>query len=148
MESWRKVWREGFAPQLPSRGLECLQMALRENDERIIQGATTAPPPLQCMMDNSIEGCCVLGFCFLQGDNRQTVAEVEEDFARLCFETDQKLGDPGACRWFLNWYDETPRQQMREELLGEVELELARRQPVQPVPSAMPVEVMGPFVAA
>jgi hypothetical protein len=58
-----------------------------------------------------------------------TVAEVEEFFARACFETDQRLGEPAACRWFLNWYDETPREEMRRQLLAEVNRSLAHLQP-------------------
>ena len=32
----------------------------------------------------------------------------------------ERLGEPAACRWFLNWFDDTPRDQMRRELLAEV----------------------------
>jgi hypothetical protein len=77
----------------------------------------------------------VLGFCSWQGEEAQTVAEVEEDFARLCFEADQVLGEPAACRYFLNWYDETPRDEMRRELLAEVELVLAERIPTEAAPT-------------
>jgi hypothetical protein len=52
---------------------------------------------------------------------------VEEYFARLCFEADQRLGEPAVCRWFLNWFDDTPRDVMRRELLAEVERALAER---------------------
>ena len=37
-------------------------------------------------------------------------------------------GEPAGCRWFLNWYDETPRDDMRRMLLAEVNRALARRQ--------------------
>jgi hypothetical protein len=127
MESWRKAWREGFVPQLSTAGLEALRQALATDDARLIQGATTSPPPLQCVQDWPVEACCVLGFCGWQGEGLQTVAEVEEDFARLCFEADQALGEPAACRYFLNWYDDTPRAEMRRELLSEVEQALAER---------------------
>lgn len=137
MESWRKVWRDAFAPQLSTAGLESLRTALHDDDARLIQGATTSPPPLQCVQDWPVEACCVLGFCGWQGEDLQTVAEVEEDFARLCYEADQVLGEPAACRYFLNWYDETPRDEMRRELLAEVELVLAERigteTPAQPI---------------
>jgi hypothetical protein len=61
------------------------------------------------------------------GDGLETVAEVEEFFARMCFEVDQRVGEPAGCRWFLNWFDETPREEMRAELLAEVERALLRR---------------------
>jgi hypothetical protein len=62
-----------------------------------------------------------------KGDGLQTVADVEEYFARVCFEADKALGEPTACRYFLNWFDETPRGQMRAQLLSEVERALTER---------------------
>ena len=56
-----------------------------------------------------------------------TVGQVEEFFAKACYQADQRLGEPAACRWFLNWFDNTPRAEMRRELLAEVELALAVR---------------------
>ncbi len=127
MESWTNVWRKGLAPLLSAESLEALRRALAQDDPRLIQGATTTPPPLQCVQDWPVEAACALGFCGWQGDGLQTVAEVEEYFARMCFETDQRLGEPAACRWFLNWFDDTPRDQMRKDLLAEVQRSLAER---------------------
>ncbi len=127
MDSWRKVWREGLAPLISAEGLEVLRTALASDDARLLQGATTTPPPLQCVQDWPVEAACALGFCGWQGEGLETVAEVEEYFARLCFEVDQRLGEPAACRWFLNWFDETPRDDMRRLLLAEVQRTLARR---------------------
>jgi hypothetical protein len=129
MESWRKVWREGLEPLLSTAGLEALRRALVNDDPRLLQGATTTPPPLQCVQDWPVEGACALGFCGWQGEGLETVAEVEEFFARMCFEIDQRLGEPAACRWFLNWFDEAPRDEMRRLLLAEVNRALARRLP-------------------
>jgi hypothetical protein len=95
-----------------------------------VQGATTTPPPLLCVQDWPVEACCALGFCGWQGEALCTVGEVEEHFAKCCFEADQRLGEPAACRWFLNWFDDTPRDDMRRELLAEVELALTDRIPV------------------
>jgi hypothetical protein len=127
MESWRKVWREGLAPQISTAGLEALRSALLNDDPRLLQSATTSPPPLQCVQDWPVDGACGLGYCGWQGDGLETVAEVEEYFARSCFECDQLLGEPAACRWFLNWFDETPREEMRQLLLAEVNRSLAQR---------------------
>src|SRR5260370_6510101 len=127
MESWRKVWREGLAPHLSTPGLEALKRALASDDSCLLQGATTTPPPLQCVQDWPVEAACVVGYCGWQGDGLETVAEVEEFFARICFETDQALGEPAACRWFLNWFDETPRADVRALLLAEVSRMLANR---------------------
>lgn len=127
MESWRKVWRDGLVPLISTEGLEALRSALANDDARLLQGATTTPPPLQCVQDWPVEAACALGYCGWQGEGLESVAEVEEYFARLCFEVDQRLGEPAACRWFLNWFDETPRDEMRSLLLAEVNRTLGRR---------------------
>jgi len=127
MESWRMVWREGFAPEFSTAGLEALWHALRSDDPRLMQGASTSPPPLSCHHDDAINGCCSIGWCGFQGENLETVGEVEEYFARACFEADQRLGEAGASRWFLNWYDDAPRTAMRLELQAEVERILDQR---------------------
>jgi hypothetical protein len=127
MESWRLVWREGFVPALSTTGLEALARALREDDARLIQQATSVPPPLMAVQDWPVEAACALGFCGWQGDGLTTVGEVEEAFAKACYDADQQLGEPAACRWFLNWFDATPRPEMIRELLAEVELALRDR---------------------
>jgi hypothetical protein len=127
MDSWRHVWRDGLAPLISTLELEMLRTALVNDDARLQQGTTTSPPPLPFVQDWPVEAACALGFCGWQGDGLETVAEVEEYFARLCFEVDQRLGEPAACRWFLNWYDATPREEMRRLLLAEVQLALAQR---------------------
>lgn len=127
MKLWQQAWRS-IAPSLPTLGLEALAKALQDDDPRLLQGVTTMPPPLQCVQDWPIEAACALGFCGWQGENRETVGEVEEFFARMCYTLDQNMGEPAGCRWFLNWYDETPRDEMRAALLEEVTLELKYRE--------------------
>jgi hypothetical protein len=132
MESWRKVWRDGFAPMLSTTGLAALRDALTADDGRLLQGSTSSPPPMMCVQDWPVEGACALGYCAWKGEGLETVGEVEEFFARACFEADQRLGEPAACRYFLNWFDDSPRDEMRAELLAEVERVLAERFPVAP----------------
>ena len=129
MESWRLVWRDGLVPTLSTSGLTALRDALVRDDPRLTQGSTTTPPPLMCVQDWPVEAACALGFCGWQGDGLTTVGEVEEHFAKCCFDADTRLGAPAACRWFLNWSDDTPRAEMRRELLNEVELALRQREP-------------------
>lgn len=126
IESWRKTWREGFAPAMPTLGLQCLQKAIEDDDPRLLQGTTTSPPPLMCVQDWPMEGADAVGFAYWQ-DGLDTVGEVEDAFARACYDADQRLGEPGACRYFLNWFDDTPRAEMRRDLLEEVKLALAGR---------------------
>ena len=52
---------------------------------------------------------------------------VEEYFARMCFDCDQRLGEPAGCRFFLNWFDETTRSDMIKEMLPEIDKELDSR---------------------
>jgi hypothetical protein len=127
METWRKVWREGLGPQLSTAGLEALHKALQTDDARLLQGATMSPPPLQCLCDWAVEGACVIGYCGWQGQGLDTVSEVEEFFHQVCFEVDKALSEPAACRWFLNWFDETPRSEVRAQLLVEVRDTLQQR---------------------
>ena len=137
MESWRQVFRGGFAPVLSTAGLIALREAIRTDDPRLVQGSTTVSRFVDSVADWPCEAACALGLCGWQGDGLDTVGEVEEHFAKCCFEADQRLGEPAACRWFLNWFDDTPRDVMRRELLAEVELALADRIPVEPaVPAA------------
>ncbi len=130
MESWRLTWRDGFAPGLSVSDLTALKTALRDDDPRLHQGQTTTPPPLMCVQDWPCEGGCALGLIGAYrhgGFGVATVGECEEEFARLCFEADQRLGEPAACRWFLNWFDDEPRGELRRELLAEVELALSEK---------------------
>ena len=143
LEAWQQVWREGFAPQLSIQGLQALKRALETDDPRLIQGATTQPPPLRCVEDWLVEGACAVTYCYVEDYNGMapkgtiaarntsnycTVGQAEEAFARACLECDQRLGEPAGCRHFLCWFDMTPREEMRQLLLPEVEGELARRQ--------------------
>lgn len=130
LASWRIVWRNGFAPLCSTAGLEALADALRSDDRRLVQGATTSPPPSMCVRDHELEACCPVTFTGvpeLGGFGEATVGDAEDHFARMCFDADQRLGEPAACRWFLNAWDDTPRDEMRRELLVEVERELAER---------------------
>jgi hypothetical protein len=127
VESWRKVWREGVAPILSDKSLVALQTALREDRAELIQGSTVSPPPMRCVQDWPVEGACALGYCGWQGEGLQTVGEVEEFFAKVCYAIDQQLGEPAGCRWFLNWFDETPRPEMRTALLSEIKREQVKR---------------------
>jgi hypothetical protein len=122
-ERWREVWRA--AARLLSRpGLLALRDALAANDQRLLQGGTTTPPPLLVVAEWPVEAACALAYCGWQGDGLNTVSEVEEFFARMCAEIDRSVQEAAGCRWFLNWFDETPRPEMIAAFLPEVELAL------------------------
>lgn len=116
-----------FLGTLSDAALAALRSALESDDERLIQGATTSPPPLMCVQDWPVEGACLVGYGCWQGDGLETVGEVEEFFARSCFELDKVLGEPGGCRHMLNGYDEMPRDEMLSRVLALVIEEEGKR---------------------
>jgi hypothetical protein len=134
MTAWQRCFRLGFAPLLSTRALEALRSALWSDDPCLITGVTTSPPPLQAVEGWPVEAACPLGLAGWLGEGLDTVGAVEEFFGRLCYEADRRLGLPAACRYLLNWIDDTPRGEMRPALLAEVAAELARRGAL--VPSA------------
>lgn len=134
MERWRKTWRVGFAPQLSVKQLSALAHALATDDPRLIQGATSTPPPLDGVQDWPVEAACAIGFCGWQGDGLTTVGKVDQFLAGCCYAAAVLMGEPAACRWFLNWFDETPRDEMRRLLLPEVRRELRRRRAAPDLP--------------
>ncbi len=149
MESWRLAWRDGFLPLISTEELHELLEIFEKDDPRLTQGSTTTPPPLMCVEDWPCEAGCFNaqigvmrsgGWCpediIHDHTKRQewkkyaTVGKVETVFAELCFKADQRLGEPAACRYFLNWFDETPRDEMRREMIAELKRAIDERTPV------------------
>ena len=124
MEKWRRVWRKGLVPNLSRAGLLALRSALLHDDSRLIQGMVTSPPPLDVLLDCTVEGTCAVSYCGWRGEGLCSVGKVEEYFHRICDAADRAFEEPAACRYFLNWFDDVPREQMRRELLAEVNLAL------------------------
>ena len=127
MEKWRRVWREGLAPQIARAGLLALQTALWRDDPRLIQGSVSSPPPLDALRHRSVEATCAISYCGWQGEGQRNVGQVGEYFHRICDAADAAFHESAACRYFLNWYDDTPRAEMRSALLAEVNRALRER---------------------
>ncbi len=139
IEPWRHCWRNGFAPLLSTAGLMALREALVADDRRLLQAATTLPPPIACVGTWPVEACCPVSYTFVgdlggwapkkppEGHPFATVAAVEERFAMACFACDRELLEPAGCRFFIGWWDTTDRKQASTLLLDEVELVLAER---------------------
>jgi hypothetical protein len=112
---------------LSRRGLLALETALASDDPRLLQGVTCAPPLLDAWSNRKVCAACALALSGWRGEGLTTVGDVEAYFHGLCDAADRALHEPAACRFFLNWYDDTPREEMRRMLLAEVRLELSRR---------------------
>lgn len=126
--NWINVWRNGLAPQLSTGALAALRQAMARDDSRLIQHATCSPPPSDVFAGDAVEGACALGFCGWQGEGLDTVGAIEDFYIRTCQAADEALGEPAACRYFLNWFDETPRSEMRWHLLHEIDRVLNGRE--------------------
>lgn len=127
MERWRDCWRRGIAPLLSTASLAVLVKALVEDDPRLIQGATCVPGVIEVTASWRPEQACALGYAGWIGDGLETVSEIEEFYVRLCDAIDERLADGLGFRWFVNWFDDTPRLEMRSQLLPEVERSLSER---------------------
>src|SRR5437868_6808018 len=123
LQAWQRVWRVGLVPQFTVAGLEGLRKALLEDRPSLITGSTMMPPPLMSMQHEAVEAVCPLCYALLDGMRPEAVSvgPMEERFAETCIRAEQLCGEPAAARFFLNRVDETPREQMRRELLAEVE---------------------------
>lgn len=127
LPAWVKVFREGLAPQLSTKGLLALKEALASDSPLLIQDATVLPFPTPNREDAPCVGACPIVFTAWQGDGINTVGELEELFSKMCYEADQRIGEPAVVRYLLNWFDDTPRDIMRAELLAEVCRALSER---------------------
>jgi hypothetical protein len=136
IEAWKQVWREGIAPVLPAEGLIALRNALESDDRRLMQGCTTQPPPLSVIRTWKCEGGCAISYAGWLGESLVRVHEVASFFDRVTGEAAARLerlaGDRGeqpflSVGMFLNWFDDTPRNEVRRELLPEVVLALESR---------------------
>jgi hypothetical protein len=124
--AWQRAWR-AIAQVLSIQALDALRNALLSDDKRLLQGVTSDPPALQCLAGCPIKGGCAITFAGWQGEGLRTVADADEFFAKTCFAVDTALGEPAACRYFLNEYDSWDRQEMRRLLTPEVNREIYKR---------------------
>src|SRR5262245_40588334 len=123
LDPWRRVFRAS-APLLPRAGLVALRQALELDDCRLITGASVSPPPLEGLLDFPPDGACPIGYCHWQSHpdpEAVTVGWLERAFAETCLAIDEAVAEPAGCRHFMQFVDETPRDQMRTALLGEID---------------------------
>jgi hypothetical protein len=124
-----RCFHEGFVPQMATAELLAREAGLLADDAHLLQGATTSPPPIVSCLDWPLLACCPVTYGAWRSRPLTTVADAEELFAQRCFEADNLLGEEAGCRHLLNWLDDSGRQEMRHQLLAEVRLALASRNP-------------------
>lgn len=141
MEPWRRVFRDGIAPQLPLPALEALRAGLLHNDPRLRPGLTIDAGGF------GVVQACAIGYGAWKGVGLRTPAEVECFFNDVCNRADELLGRPGACAPFITWFDGHRREFVFPLLLTEVNRAIACRaagetsEPEElPAPMAVPDE--------
>lgn len=88
-----------------------------------------------------VEEACFIGYAGWQGEGLQSVVEVVDFFDRLCDRIGHKLGDYCGAGRFLDWFDKTPRQEMRYEMIKEVDLALFDRELQEHVVTSLGIDV-------
>lgn len=127
---WKDVFRRGLAPQLTSDELETLLTALVNNDPDLIQGKTVEPCGAGVKGDEKPKAGCMIGYIIWKCRGANEVRDVQNEFACICCGIDVRLAVLSVNRYLLNFFDETPRDKMRPQLIEEIELELERRKKV------------------
>lgn len=123
----RKVLIEGFFPAVPTDRLRGLLFLVLNDDPRLIQGSTCFPPPLMATEGENVESVDPVAFLSVDNALTLTVGEVEEAFAKACFDMDSRLGEPAACRWLLNATDDYSRKEVWDFWATELQKELHSR---------------------
>lgn len=125
LNKWVRDWRESYLPQLSKAELEALLKGLIEDDPALIQGNTALP--LHTSSDK-IEAGCALCYAIWRGRKVNSLVYVERAFNEmLCYNADTLLPEQS----FLNWFDFTPRDMMRSELISEIKYNLQELSNVQ-----------------
>ena len=127
LPDWQHVFRHGLAPILSTAELLALATGLREDDPDIIQGDSTFPSPLTCNDGLKIQAGCGLCYAVWRGRELETIGDVYNAFLDVLGEANARLGNAGECGHFVRWFDEGDREQVRTELLAEVEREIGLR---------------------
>ena len=125
MEPWRRVFREGIAPQLPLPALEALRRGLLKNDPRLRPGSTVEIA--RTGHGIQVIQVCAIGYSAWKGACLETDRAIEEFFATVCARANETLGDPGACSYFISWFDNHRREVVFPLLLAEVNRAIAAR---------------------
>ena len=125
MESWKKSFAH-IADVCGVPALQVLRTAVSENYCSLIQGTTVAYEPATNPGDRTVCGACAVGYMYWKADDMDFADDVEEAVAATFSEVAKKAGWDRAPDLFTNWYDETPRDEMRRELLPVIDANIRR----------------------
>ena len=126
--TWQEAFLRGVAPQFSARSLTAMLAALERDDRALIQNATVRPSPLSGLsQDVPCNHTCAIGYLAQTEYNLATNSQVLDAFGLALYQADVYLGEVSAVRFFLNWYDDTPRDQMRAALAETIRGELDSR---------------------
>jgi hypothetical protein len=145
VEAWRAALRIGFIPQWSLEQLIVLKEALLKDDPALTQGSTTTPPPLMSVQEWPVEACCPITYPGWKGLGLVTVGDCEAFFAESCHRADELLGEMGACKWYINYLDETARDEMRRELIREIDRAIEERASEQSETTPDSIPALDPF---
>jgi hypothetical protein len=114
-----EIFQAGIAPRLGAAALEALRDALQRDDPALVQRETTHPSSNEHPYCEECLGACGVAYGLWKSLCLYNIGDVERRFTKLCCSVDAQMGAGSSTRW-LNHYDETPRQEMRAELLPQV----------------------------
>lgn len=158
IESWRRVWRDGFVPSFvdvlgkerAALGVQLLHRALKGRDPAVRQGVTTFPGG-----SADLEGCSpevyVAWVSTVSSSPKWSCQAGDAMFGALCVSCDGRVGMERACRFFMNWWDETPAHvaypALAAECLATLDFLATGAWGVAPAPVPAPLPASAPAVA-
>jgi hypothetical protein len=127
---WRSVFRRGLVPLLTDHVLEELRLALLHDDPRLIQGSIVEPLPAWDDLSRPAAAACLIGFCaWVHAGEPLTAAQLDRSFMGWFVNINNLAGVDYGALSLIGHYDQMPREEMREQFLGEVML--AQRQRIE-----------------
>jgi len=131
MENWKRVWRRGIAPLCSTATLRKLEQVLESDSPQLTQGDTVRPYPViykslpinhpSQPCNSAPDAACLIAWIGWQG-GEATLTKTKDVAAWFGHATEKIVALVGFDEFcvFLNWFDETPRPDMRHLLLEEV----------------------------
>ena len=119
MEKWRRVWRDrDRAAAVTSR---FARSAIGSCSATIAGCCKASSPRRRRWMPTPIapsSAAVPSVLCGWLGEGRTSVGAVEEYFTAICEAADAAFGEPAACRFFFNWFDDSPRRDAPRDVGG------------------------------